>query len=654
MTFKLFILSILLYQTPVTNPTVDSLNNAMEFATNREKVILLNELYKQYANNDPIKAMEYTTEALNLAEEIGDASGMASSYNNIGVLNKNRGNLDEALKSYLKSVMIEEENGFDDALPYTYNNIGTIYSLKGEFEKALEYFNKALEQFQSIDHKLRIIGTLNNIGNVYSDLNQYDFALMNYLKSLEIYETLDDNSQAFVPFNNIGNIYFQKGELENAMAFYESALDLEKLNNDTNGQANALHNIGTVYKANKENDKAIEIFNEALSLATDTDNKRLVEIIYGSLAETYFSKGDMFLAYSFLQLHNNTKEQVYNELSNRRIAEMENQFELDKKESEIKELKIKSELQELRIQNDKIIIASAIIVAFLVVGLSLVIWQELKTIKKNKKQLEAQNEKLEQQKLIIQEKNDSITESIDYAKSVQGSLLKYNVPDKFKDDFFVLFRPKDIVSGDFFWYSQAGGKHIIIAADCTGHGVAGAFMTIVGHASFDQIIIKQNIIQPDKILADLDVQVQQTINQNERMVSNHGMDVAICTIDFDSNKIEFAGANRPLYYFRDGELNTIAGTKRTIGDKNADSNDFEVHSIDLKKNDVFYMFSDGYPDQFGGPSNKKFMVSKFKELLASIHNDPMADQKSRLDQSLKDWKGNNDQTDDILVMGFKI
>ncbi|MEQ8925712.1 MAG: tetratricopeptide repeat protein [Fulvivirga sp.] len=654
MNINLFLLSLFLIQSPVSNPTIDSLNQSLQTSSGTEKVIILNELYKQYANNDPVKAMDYTRQALDMAMEIGDPSGMASSYNNIGVLNKNRGNLDEALDSYLNAVRIEEQNKFIDALPYTYNNIGTIYSLKGEFEKALVYFNKALEQFESINHKLRIIGTLNNIGNVYSDLQEYDYALKNYLQSLKIYESLEDNSQAFVPFNNIGNIYFQRGEWDNAMAFYESALDLEKLNNDKNGQANALHNIGTVYKATKKYEKAIEIFNEALSIAQETDNKRIIEIIYGSLAETYFATGDMFMAYSFLQLHNNTKEQVYNELSNRRIAELESAFEIEKKEAEIEALKVQSELQQLQIQNDKIVIASVVIVSFLVVGLSLVIWQELRTIRKNKKQLEAQNIELEKQKLIIQEKNESITESIDYAKSVQGSMLKVEVPDKFKDDFFVLFKPKDIVSGDFFWFSGNEKQQIVAAADCTGHGVAGAFMTVIGHTSLDQIINKENISQPDTILQKLDLQVQKSINQSDRLISDHGMDVALCAIDRNNNKLEFAGANRPLYYVREGELHTIKGTKHTIGDNSEGQISFEKHEVHYQPGDVFYLFSDGFPDQFGGEDNKKFMVSNFKQNLVDIHTLPLADQKKKLDQTLSKWQGKTEQTDDILVMGFKV
>lgn len=650
----LLISSLFLIQSPVSNPTADSLEVALNASEGKQKVILLNDLYKQYVNNDPTKALDYTRQALELASAINDPSGMASSYNNIGVLFKNRGNLDDALDNYLKSVRIQEENKFLDALPYTYNNIGTIYSLKSEFEKALEYFNKALEQFESIDHKLRIIGTLNNIGNVYSDLEEYDYALNYYLKSLTIYEEMEDNSQAFIPFNNIGNIYFKKGELDNAVAFYEAGYDLEIINNDVNAQANALHNIGTVYKTKREFEAAIEKFNEAMSLAQETSNNRLIEIIYLSLAETYFATENLFMAYSFLQLHIGAKEKVFNELSSKRIAELENSFEIEKKEAEIKSLKIESELQQLQIQNDKIVIASVVIVSFLVVGLSLVILRELRIIKKTKKKLEEQNIELAAQKLIIQEKNDSITESIDYAKSVQGALLQFDVSDQYKGDFFILFKPKDIVSGDFFWFSEINDWQIVAAVDCTGHGVAGAFMTVIGHSSLDQIIRKENLSEPALILAELDKQVQSATNQSQRTTADHGMDVCLCAIDRKNNKLHFSGANRPLFYFREGELNVVKGTKRTIGDNNSAETDFEQHEITYQTGDIFYLFSDGFPDQFGGDKNKKFMLGNFKKLLEEVHLLDLNSQKDQLESNLNQWMKATEQTDDILVLGFKV
>ncbi|UII30565.1 tetratricopeptide repeat protein [Fulvivirga ulvae] len=645
--FSLFI------QTPVPVTTIDSLENSLASASGKQKVILLNELYKQYVNNDAAKALDYTTEALALAEEIKDASGISSSYNNIGVVFKNRGELDKALENYIRALRIQEENKFVDALAYTYSNIGTVYSLKREYDKALQYFYKANDQFESIGHKLRIVGSLNNIGNVFEAQGYYDEALEYYLRSLTIYGEIEDNSKAFVPFNNIGNIYYNQGKYGEARAYYESSLDMERFNNDLNGQANALHNIGMVEKALQRYDKALEIFDEALSIVQETDNKRLLAIIYQSIAETYFSKGDMFLAYSFLRFHNQAKDSLYDQESSQRIAELESAYELEKKENQIKSLQMDSQLQQLRISNDKIIITSGIVILVIGVGLTLVILNKYKQIRRNKRLLEKQNNKLEHQKLVIEEKNQNITESIDYAKSVQRSLLQFQVSPEKMDRSFILYKPKDIVSGDFFWYADMGDVDIVAAIDCTGHGVAGAFMTVIGMSSLEQIINRDKIYEPGQILMQLNQQVRNALKQREKSDTDHGMDVALCKIDHVSKQVVFAGANRPLYYFQHGEFKEIKGTKRTIGEKAAPEMLFENHIIDLKGDETFYLTSDGYADQFGGEKGKKFMVGRFKQLLHEIQGLTIVDQRQKLNQTIKDWKNDNEQTDDILVIGFK-
>lgn len=654
MTFIFSAIIFLFIQPPVANPTTDSLENSLKSAQGREKVILLNELYKQYVNNDATKALDYTREALALAEEINDPSGKSSSFNNIGVIYKNRGDLDNALENYISALRIQEENKFNDALAYTYNNIGTVYSLKGDFEKALQYFYKAYDQFEAIGHKLRIIGTLNNIGNVFEAQGHYDEALEYYLRSLTIYGEIEDNSKAFVPFNNIGNIYFIKGQYNDARAYYESSLDMEKFNNDLNGQANALHNIGMVEKAMNNYDKALETFNEALSIVQETDNKRLLAIIYQSIAETYFAKGDMFLAYSFLRLHNQAKDSLYNEESSQRIAELESAYELEKKENEINSLKMESQLQQLRINNDKIVIISGIVILVIGVGLTLVILNKYKQIRRNKRLLEKQNSKLEQQKLVIEDKNQNITESIDYAKSVQRSLLQFQISSEKLSRSFVLFKPKDIVSGDFFWYADMGDVDIVAAVDCTGHGVAGAFMTVIGISSLEQIINRDKIYDPALILAQLNHQVRNALKQREKTDTDHGMDVAICKIDRVNNQVVFAGANRPLYFFKNGKFEELKGNKRTIGEMGgADEVLFDNHTIDLSDSETFYLTSDGYADQFGGEKGKKFMVGRFKQLLNEIQVLTIPEQKQKLNHTIKEWKKDHEQTDDILVVGFK-
>jgi len=644
---------VLLLQPSVTTETIDSLENQLEVLEGKERAIALNELYKLYLNNNPIKALSYTRQALTLAEKINDSSSMASSYNNMGVVYKNQGSLDRALESYIAALQIQEENKFVDAVAYTYSNIGTVYSLKGDYEKALDYFNRANDQFKSINHNLRIIGSLNNIGNVYEAMGDYDKALDFYLQSLRLYEELEDNSKAFVPFNNIGNIYFRKGDYESAMAYYQSALDLEKFNNDKNGEANAIHNMGSLYKQQQDYEKALEYFNQALEIVQETENKRLLAIIYQSLAETYFAKGDMFMAYSFLSLHTAAKDSLFNEESSKQIANLESAYQLEKKEAEIQSLKIETQLQQLQIQNDRTIIGAAILISVIGIGLMIIIYRENKIIKKNKLLLEQQKQELEEKNKIIEEKNNTVTESIDYAKSVQNSLLSFNITEEKATRSFVFHRPKDIVSGDFYWYVEKGDVDIVAVADCTGHGVAGAFMTVVGMTALEQIVSRDEIVSPADILKKLHGHVSNVLKQNNKAMADHGLDIALCKVDHSNNTITFSGANRPLFYITDGELKEIKGTKRNIGDGTDQNLEFDEHTLEFKNEDIFYMTTDGYVDQFGGPNDKKFMLNKFRKLIQGNHKKQMFEQKHIVQSEFERWKGDGDQTDDILVIGFK-
>jgi len=632
----------------------DSLESRLDQVEGKEKAIVLNELYKLYLNNNPIKALSYTRQALTLSEKIDDPSGMASSYNNMGVIYKNQGSLDKALQSYISALRIQEDNKFVDAIAYTYSNIGTVYSLKGEYDKALEYFNQANDQFKSINHDLRIIGSLNNIGNVYEAKGEYAKALEYYLESLKYYEELGDNSQAFVPFNNIGNIYYMRGNIASAMAYYQSALDLERFNNDKNGETNALHNIGSAFKKQNKLDTALSYFNEALNIAQETDNKRLLSIIYRSLAETYFAKEDMLMAYSFLSLHTTANESFYNMESNKQIADLENALELEKKEAEIRELTVTNDLQQLQLKNDRIIIISGILLSIIGVGLTIIIYRENKVIRRNKMQLERQKNELESKNLIIEEKNSNITESIAYAKSVQKSLQNYKISDDKKERSFIFHKPKDIVSGDFYWYTEKDDKVIIVAADCTGHGVAGAFMTIVGITGLEGIVNRNHIFSPSKILSKLNEQVETSLSQSGKDISDHSMDLAVCCIDYKSEVLKFAGANRPLYYVKNGALEQIKGSKINIGDRGNDKLTFAEHEIGFSEADMVYMFSDGYVDQFGGGFDKKFMPKRLRNLLKKIASEPLNNQRELVAREFESWKDGKEQTDDVLLMGFRI
>ncbi|MEM1407295.1 MAG: tetratricopeptide repeat protein, partial [Bacteroidota bacterium] len=593
------LLCFLLYLQPIQSQ--DSLIKALDRSQGASRVSILNELCRQYLNNDPEKAKNFAERALELSSAIGDSVGIAASHNNIGLFFKNKGSFDKALASYLVSAGIQERNLLKLGLANTLSNIGTIYSIKGEHDVALDYFRRALNIFLKLNSREPLVGAFNNIGNVFTDQQQLDSALLYYQKSMAIYEAIPDNSNTFVPFESIGNIYFQRGEMAAAMAYYQSAYDLDHFNGNTNGMASALHNTGVVLRSQQDFESALTAFNDALELAQTTDNLRLMSIIYQSLAETYFEKGDTFMAYSFQRLHATAKDGLFSEESTRVIAQMEAAYEMEKMEDKLAALQLESEVQQLRIKNDKIIILAIIIISIVGISLTTVIIKELQLIKRNKNLVE-------EQKQIIEDKNKSITYSIDYAKSIQKSLLNYTISTAKRSRFFIFFEPKDIVSGDFYWYKEKNDIDIIAVADCTGHGVAGAFMTVIGHAALEQIINKDGVYEPAEILRRLNTYIQESLKNNVGEIMDHSMDIALCKIDRKSKTLTYSGINRPLVYIANGELKEIKGTKIIQGEEELVSADFASKQIEYSANHTFYMFTDGFPDQFGGDRNKKYMT----------------------------------------------
>jgi len=308
------------------------------------------------------------------------------------------------------------------------------------------------------------------------------------------------------------------------------------------------------------------------------------------------------------------------------------------------------------IENQGTIITLFIIIFLLVVGLGSILIRQIRITKRINTKLAQKNDEVSLQRDKIIEQNKHITDSIVYAQRIQHAILPpqdiiaQNVPDH-----FILFKPRDIVSGDYYWMTQIDDIIIVTAADCTGHGVPGAFMSLLGITFLNEIVHEKGIIQPHEILNQLRIRIKESLNKEGNIEEyKDGMDMAICMIHKKTHELEYAGAYNSLYIIRDKELQEIKADKMPVGLSGRMDESFTLQKTKLQENDSFYMFSDGYPDQFGGPKDKKFMTKKFKELLIQVQDKKMDEQKEILNSTIENWKGEAEQVDDILVIGIKV
>jgi serine phosphatase RsbU (regulator of sigma subunit) len=286
------------------------------------------------------------------------------------------------------------------------------------------------------------------------------------------------------------------------------------------------------------------------------------------------------------------------------------------------------------------------------------VMSQTKTLVKTRRLLREKEQALkviELQKFELELKDKNNTDSLIYAQRIQEALLPSETYfRKHFEDSFILFKPKDIVSGDFYWIGEKGDKVFVVAADCTGHGVPGALMSMIGLEIVEKTINEDNIEIPSRILAVMNKGLEKIFSREKNIgtIIRDGMDIGLCVIDRKRKKVEYAGAFFPLYLIRDGSLIEITADKIIIG-MNPEEQPYTDHEIDLLDNDIFYIFSDGYVDQFGGSENKKFMYRRFRYLLMTIHNFPVNDQKAILEENIKTWMGVNEQVDDMMVIGFR-
>mgnify|MGYP002623623375 FL=1 len=322
------------------------------------------------------------------------------------------------------------------------------------------------------------------------------------------------------------------------------------------------------------------------------------------------------------------------------------------------QLSTQTQISSDMIDRQRTIIIVFIIGGFIIIGFMAVLYVMLKKIKKINTQLETKNAEIEQQKAIVEVKNNQITDSLNYARKIQDSIL---VPEEkirqWMPQMFVYYQPKDIVSGDFYWFSKFENKYVLTAIDCTGHGVPGAFLSMIGNTLLHEIVNIKHVFKPDQILAMLHTGLMLALNQHEDSDSEDGMDMSLCTVDSKLHRFQFAGAKNNLYVVQGDKLKVLKANIYSIGGRPLRPDmKVEFTSYDFMYDDdtSIYMFSDGYMDQFGGAENEKFNTMRFREMILANRNLPMEQQKQVVAETMANWKGNRQQIDDFLVLGVRL
>ncbi len=616
---------------------------------------------------------------------------------NLGITYKQKGDYKKAMDSYLKArKFLEKDNAESVIYANVLNGIGALYNGQKDYDKALEFFLGSVAIYQSIGNKsVTHASTLNNIGSIYRIKGKNQQALEHFVMALNMQEEMGESTSGMpVSLKNIGILKEAEGKLDSAIIYFERALALEIQSDDSKGIIETKNELGLAYLDQGELNKALAYCKASLSLA---EKIGLIEGIQNScecLSSVYEKKKNTAEAYKYYKKYVLYRDSLYNQENTKAITQKAMQYEFQrvqykdslKRAEQAQRLALEQKQKDLEkeaeIQRQRVYTVAGGVGFVLMLGLAFVLFRGYKNkqraneiISAQKAEVESQKDAVEQQKSIIEEKNQEIVDSINYAKRIQNTILpSTDEIKKWLPESFVMFEPKDIVSGDFYFCDEKDGYIFFAAVDCTGHGVPGALVSVVGYNGLNRAIHEYGLTKPSAILDKLNEIVKDTFSHTNDNIKD-GMDLTICRLDLKNNELQFAGANNPLYLVRekadeslaklsdrileleDSEavLYEIKADKQPIGSYEY-SKPFNNQSIQLQSKDTIYVFSDGFADQFGGEKGKKYMYKPFKRLLLSLFNAQMKNQKKSLDYAFSEWKGALEQIDDVCVLecGFEL
>jgi serine phosphatase RsbU (regulator of sigma subunit) len=677
-------------------------------------------LAKEYSGINPDSGILYSNKSLELSRKINNYRFQVDALNTLGIIYRERGEFNSALDLHHQALSIAQNHKLSSHyFESTYSSLNLAYTEQGNYTVGIAYGFKALKEIEKNGDTLSMALANNNIANTYFQIREYKKAMKHYNIALMYAIAIKHLYGQSLLAGNMGSVLYEMGKLDSAKIYFEKAVLLNKQVGDKSGEAINYTNLGSYYQRINDNQSAIDYFlkaekifaemkmqpniadafynlatsylelkdyrksesyaKQSLEIANKIESYPHKEQAHLALKNVYEKTNDPAKAYFHYKEYIAAKDSVFNEKNKKEQFKAELVYEYDKKrysDSLDHAVAIKIQQAQLNQEREKTEAQKRFTYAATGVCLLLLVFASYifknykdkqkanKIISEQKDQVEIQKQKIELQKTILETRNKEVTDSINYAKRLQEAILPpENFVRKFLPESFIFYKPKDIVAGDFYWLEVVATPDVDLvmfaAADCTGHGVPGAIVSVVCSNALNRTIKELTTTDPGKILDKTREHVIDTFERKDLTSINNpgevkdGMDISLCVLNKKINELQWAGANNPLWIIRDKNLIEYKPNKQPIGKVDSPV-PFTTHVIQLEKNDRIYLFSDGFADQFGGDKGKKFKLSNLKELLR-LHSDlPMSEQSDNIELTLKNWQGNLEQVDDILIIGFSI
>ncbi len=655
-------------QGPAQRPSdVDKLRAELSHYTSEDTIRFgkLIDLAYYLSNYGFKESISYATEALQLSRKLNYVKGEVAAYNCMADAYWFHSDYDKAQQHYFKAYRINDSLHDQRGLAFSMYNIGWILCIQQQNYKEDHYLYRSYAIYNSLKDTAGLLKIYNALASYYSgrrradDKNPYfDSAMAYFNKGIALAKISGRYGEMGRIYGNLGDLFYSEKDFKSASFYNEKSMQVHRRVGDSASMMICTLNMGLCELELGKVKEAEAKFKQVYDYNVRHDIKDTRLLAMNGLAKAQYKLGNYQEAYDRYEAYVELKEQLDKETYSTSISNLQSSYSLEKSEADIAQLRQTNEIHELRNKKNTYFIIVLLSVGLVVIVIVVLLYRQ-------NKQRQLVNLELETRNQVIAEKKQEIDNSIQYAKGIQQAIL----PDlsELKSSFaqsFVYYKPKDVVSGDFYWFGKVGEDFYCIAADCTGHGVPGALMSIIGMDKIVQAIYEKQITEPGKILSFLNRQIKQVLKQHsDASKQKDGMDMALLKFNASHTEVQFAGANRPLYLLRGAvpgmpgatpELLEYKSDKTAIAGFTPDDMEFHTSTIPLAKHDALFIFTDGYADQFGGGEGKKFMSKNLKQLLVSVAALPAEEQQEAINRAFTDWKANYEQVDDVLVMGIKL